>query len=159
WSVLALLLPRIDGARCELLAALGLVFHALAISIVSVDWYLSLEAPFTSSSFGAGVAISALVAALAWAAVCAPASDDDPGVGDVGGLLLAAVLGVTYIDFMAILVIWYGDLPREEAWFVARDRFPWNALAVAAFVLGSLGPVLALIQSKFRNERGRPRAV
>ena len=155
WSTLAFLLPRSEGGRGLLLAAMGLVFHAAAISSVSIDWYLSIEAPFTSSSFGASVAISSLVAALAWAAVWMPASEDDAVIGDVGGLLLATVLGLTYIDFMAVLVIWYGDLPREEAWFVARQRFPWTLLGVAAFMLCSVVPIFALIQSRFRN-RLRP---
>jgi hypothetical protein len=155
WTALAILLPRTSGGRGQLLAALGLVFHAVVISSVSIDWYLSIEAPFTSSSFGASVAVSSLVAALAWAAVWMPASEDDPAIGDVGALLLATVLGITYIDFMAVLVIWYGDIPREEAWFVARDGLPWRALAVAAFVLGFVIPTLMLIQAQFRN-RLRP---
>jgi hypothetical protein len=155
WSALALLLPRITGRSGQLVAALGLVFHALIISSVAIDWYLSLGAPFTSSSFGGSVAVSALVSALAWAALSAPIIEDDPAVGDVGALLLATILGITYIDFMAVLVIWYGDLPREEIWFVARDRLPWSALAVAAFLLSSLLPVLALLLSRVRN-RARP---
>jgi hypothetical protein len=159
WTVLAILLPRNAGPPGRLLAALGLVFHAIVISSVSIDWYLSLEAPFTSSSFGASVAISSLVAALAWTAVLAPAPIDDPAVGDLGALLLATVLGITYIDFMAVLVIWYGDLPREEAWFVARGSLPWTALAVAAFILVSLLPVLALLLSRVRNARKPLRAV
>ncbi len=159
WSALALLLPRATGGRGQLLAAFGLVFHAAIISSVSIDWYLSVEAPFTSSSFGTSVAVSSLVAALAWAAVWMPATDDEPAVGDVGALLLATILGITYIDFMAVLVIWYGDLPREGAWFVARARLPWTALAVAAFALGSLIPTLALIQSRVRNRRRPLRAV
>jgi hypothetical protein len=152
WSALAFFLPRINGWRGQLLAALGLVFHAVVISSVSVDWVLSIAAPFTSSSFGASVAISSLVAALAWAAMWMPAAEDDPSVGDVGALLLATVLGITYIDFMAVLVIWYGDIPREESWFVARDPWAWRALAIAAFLLGSLLPTLALIQARFRNQ-------
>jgi hypothetical protein len=159
WTALAILLPRNPGPRGRLLAALGLVFHAIVISSVSIDWYLSIEAPFTSSSFGASVAISSLVAALAWTAVLAPAPVDDPAVGDLGALLLATVLGITYIDFMAVLVIWYGDLPREEAWFVARDGLPWTALAVAAFILASLLPILALLLSRVRNARKPLRAV
>lgn len=152
WSFLAFFLPRVSGARGQLLAALGLVFHAVSISFVSIDWYLSLEAPFTSSSFGASVAISSLAAAIAWAAIWMPASQNDPAIGDVGALMLATVLGLTYIDFMAVLVIWYGDLPRESAWFAERDHFPWNALSVTAFVLVSVIPAFALIQSRFRNE-------
>ena len=155
WSALALLLPRIAGRAGQLLAACGLVFHALIISSVAVDWYLSLSAPFTSSSFGASVAISALVGALAWAALSAPMLEDEPAIGDVGGLLLATILGITYIDFMAVLVIWYGDIPREEIWFVARDHLPWSALAIVAFLLSSLLPILALLLSRVRN-RARP---
>ena len=151
WSLLAVFLPRVSGARGQLLAALGLLFHAVAISFVSIDWYLTLDAPFTSSSFGASVAISSLVAAIAWAAIWMPASEDDPAIGDVGALMLTTVLGLTYVDFMAVLVIWYGDLPRESAWFAERDHFPWSALSVIAFMLVSVIPTLALIQSGFRN--------
>jgi hypothetical protein len=159
WSALAFLLPRTLGRPGQLLAGLGLVFHALAVSSISIDWYLSLEAPFTSSSFGASVAVSALIAALAWAAVLAPAPEGDPAIGDVGGLLLATILGITYIDFMAVLVIWYGDLPREEIWFVERGDAPWVVLAIAAFVLLSLIPILALLLSRVRNARTPLRAV
>jgi hypothetical protein len=153
WSALSFFLPRSSGWRAQLLAGLGLAFHAIAISSVSIDWYLSPEAPFTSSCFGASVAVSSLVAALAWAALWTPAPEGDPAIGDVGGMLLAAILGLTYIDFMAVLVIWYGDLPREEAWFTARGDLPWTALATISFVLVSVVPILALIQSRVRNQR------
>ena len=159
WSAIALLLPRTIGRRGQLLAALGLVFHALVISSVAVDWYLSSEVPFTSSSFGASVAISSLMGALAWTVLTLPTSADDPALGDLGGFLLATVLGITYMNFMAVLVIWYGDIPREEIWFVARDRFPWNALAFAAFLLLSVIPVLSLLLSRIRNGRRPLRAV
>jgi hypothetical protein len=159
WSALAFFLPRINGRSGRFLAAHGLVFHALIISFVSIDWYLSLEAPFTSSSFGASVAITSLVGALAFTALLAPLPEGNPAIGDIGGLLLATVLGITYIDFMAVLVIWYGDLPHEEIWFVERDRWPWDAVAAAAFVLASLLPVLALLLSKVRNARRPLRAV
>jgi len=159
WSAIAVYLPRVRGRSGQLLAALGLVFHAFIISSVSIDWYLSLEAPFTSSSFGAGAAISALVAALAWAVLWAPTPEDESAIGDVGGLLLTTILGITYIDFMAVLVIWYGDLPREEAWFVVRDQMPWAALAWIAFLLASLLPVLALLLARVHNARHPLRAI
>jgi hypothetical protein len=159
WAALALLLPTRAGLTAQLLAALGIVFTAILVSSVSIDWFLSLEPPFTSSSFGASVAVASLIAGLAWAALLMPASDSDPAVGDIGALLLATVLGITYIDFMAVLVIWYGDLPHEETWFVLRGRWPWPILAAAAFVLVSLIPVLGLMLSRVRNRQRPLRAI
>jgi hypothetical protein len=152
-SALAWLLPRSTSGRCQLTTAVGLVFYCVVISSVAVDWYLSLEAPFTSSSFGASVAVTQLMAGMAWAVLVAPDTGDDEVTGDMGGLLLAFVLGITYIDFMAVLVIWYGDLPREEAWFVERAGLVWRVLAVVAFLLASLGPVALLIVARIRHSR------
>jgi hypothetical protein len=60
---------------------------------------------------------------------------------------------------MAVLVIWYGDVPRTVAWFVARDHLPWTALAVAAFLLVSLIPFGALILARVRHSRSALRIV
>jgi hypothetical protein len=152
WSVLAVVLPRTSGPPGTLLAAVGLVFYGVLISLVSVDWILSLEHPFVSESFGASVAVTQLIAALAWAAVLAP--PESVGVeGDIGALLLATVLGITYLDFMAVLVIWYGDLPDKVFWFVQRDEWPWLLLGVLAFVLVSLIPIALLLLTRMRNSR------
>ncbi len=149
WSVLAFLLPRTTGRPGQFVAAVGLVFHCVVISVVSIDWVLSLEPPFISSSFGASMAITQLIAALAWAALRAPQAADGQVTGDVGGLLLAFVLGITYVDFMAFLVMWYSDLPSRLFWFVERNA--WSPLATAAFVLGSAAPILALLLAPVRN--------
>jgi hypothetical protein len=152
WSVLVLLLLRTGGRAGTLLAALGLIFHAVIISFVAVDWVLSVEPGFVSTSFGASVAIMQIMAALAFAAIFAPLPDEQ-AVRDLGGLMLAVVLGLTYIDFMAVLVMWYGDIPDKIGWFVARAASPWKWLAVAGFLLGSVLPVLALLLERVRANR------
>lgn len=158
WSVLAFLLPRVGGRLGELVAALGLVFHGVLISVVSVDWILSLEPPFISSSFGASMAITQLIAGLAWAVIWAPPADHSV-TGDIGGLLLAFVLAITYVDFMAFLVMWYSDQPIRMSWFVERDYFPWPLLAAGAFIFGSAAPILALLLARIRNRVRELRAV
>jgi hypothetical protein len=159
WSVLSLLMPRVGARRALLAAGLGLLLYGIMISVVAIDWFLSLEPPFVSSSFGASVGIMQLVTAMAWAALLAPEAPDDPAVGDIGGLLLAFLLGITYVDFMALLVIWYGDLPDKVFWFVERDHFPWTAIAGAWFVLGSVAPIFALFLSRVRRSRSALRLV
>jgi hypothetical protein len=158
WTVLALALPRLHGGGATLLAALGLVFYGVLISLVPVDWILSLEHPFISESFGASVAVTHLMAALAWAALLAP-RESEAVTSDLGALLLAMVLSITYIDFMALLVIWYGDLPDKVFWFTQRTHFPWSVLAYAAFICGSALPIILLLFSCIRANRGALRII
>jgi hypothetical protein len=82
--------------------------------------------------------------------VLGPKYDGDR-VSDLGALLLAFLLAITYIDFMAVLVIWYGDLPREETWFVARS--PWLPLGLGAFFLVSVIPIFLLLAARVRGSR------
>jgi hypothetical protein len=158
WSVLALALPRLHGGGATLLAALGLVFYSVLISLVPVDWILSLEHPFISESFGASVAVTHLMAALAWAALLAPL-ESEAVTSDLGALLLAMVLSITYIDFMALLVIWYGDLPDKVFWFTQRTHFPWSVLAYIAFICGSALPIILLLFARIRASRSALRIV
>jgi hypothetical protein len=152
WSALALILPRLSGRAGVLWAGIGLMFYAVSISLVSIDWVLSAEPVFISTSFGASIAFMQLQAALAFAALFAPELDEQPR-RDIGGLMLTVTLGLTYIDFMALLVIWYGNLPHKVNFFVARDVAPWTYVAVAAFILSSVLPVLALLLSRVRGNR------
>jgi hypothetical protein len=158
WTVLALVLPRMQGSGATLLAALGLVFYCVLISLVPVDWILSLEHPFVSESFGASVAVTHLMAALAWAALLAPRESEDV-TSDLGALLLAMVLAITYIDFMALLVIWYGDLPEKVFWFTQRTHFPWTLLAYLAFICGSAVPIVLLLFARIRASRPALRGI
>lgn len=153
WVVLSMILLRTEGdRRGKLVAALGLTFSAIAVSSVGIDWYLSEEAPFASSSFGASVAVTQLIAGMAWALLCGPEAESDNNIGDLGALLLAFILGLTYIDFMAVLVIWYGDVPREETWFVVRG--PWLPLGIVSFFLISVIPIFSLLLARVRASRG-----
>jgi hypothetical protein len=155
WSALAFVLPRLAGAPAAILAGLGLIFHGVMISIVGYDWVLSLDPHFTSSSFGATLAFAQLASALAFTAVVAR-DDGDPAFADLGGLRLAALLGLVYMYFMALLIVWYGDVPERVQWFVDRTQAPWIVVAVFAFLLGSVVPIFSLFLGRWRRN---PRAL
>lgn len=147
WSVLAMIVPQAEGRAARLLAAIGLVFHGIAITFMSIDWMLTVEAPFFSTSFGASVAFTQLLAALALAAVAAPR---DRNLSDLGALMLVVTLGITYTDFMAVLVIWYANAPSTVLWFVERIREPWLTLSIVAFISASLVPIVLLMFARVR---------
>ena len=158
WSLIAWLLPRMRGPAGTLLAGIGLIFYAVTITLLSTDWILSAEPPFISESFGVSIAAAQMLAALAYAALAAPPLDGR-STRDLAGLTLALCLAVTYLNFMAVLVIWYGDLPDKVFWFVERLHLPWNVIAVAASIFGTALPILALIFARVRMNRNALRTV
>ncbi len=145
WTAIWIGLRRLDGRRGLLLAAVGLAFHALAISLIPVDWILSLQSKFTSSAFGATIAVSQCLAGFAWLAVWADLRDKRLAT-DLAGLIIAGILGLVYMEYISFTVIWYGDLPDKILWYLTRSG-PWRWLIIAAFAVGALLP-LALILAR-----------
>jgi hypothetical protein len=155
-SLLAFILPAVDAPSAPLIAGAGLVFYGVAVTFLGLDWQLTPEAPFFSTSFGASVAFTQLLATLAFAAVFGQRSRAFP---DLGALMLVVTLAITYTDFMALLVMWYGDVPSKVFWFVERIREPWLALAVAAFIITSLIPISLLMFARLRASRAALRLI
>ncbi len=119
WSVLGVVFAA--GAGSRLLAGFGLAFFGLTISLVAVDWYLSLEPHYVASAFASMIAIQQLLAALAVSALIGLPQIEGKAAGDLGGLLIATLLGVVYLELMTFVVAWYGDLP-DKAGLVSRTH-------------------------------------
>lgn len=153
WSFLAVMFAA--GCRSRLLAGLGLAFFGLSISLVAVDWYLSLEPHYVATAFAAMIAIQQLLAALAVVALISPLAIDGKVAGDLGGLLIATLLGVVYLEFMTFVVAWYGDLPDKAAWFLKRSSFGWVSVMIVALAAGAVLPFgMLLIRRVRRSRRG-----
>ncbi|EJW12529.1 hypothetical protein A33M_1945 [Rhodovulum sp. PH10] len=129
WSVLGVLFGLGRGNR--LIAALGLVFHGLAVSAIAVDWFLSVAPDYVSTAFGMLTAARQILIALAVAAVIAPRRLGR-GTSDLAGLVMMGVLGVVYLELMSFIVAWYGDLPYKAAWYLDRSGGWGIAIGVAA---------------------------
>ncbi|UFW43847.1 hypothetical protein [Bradyrhizobium sp. WSM471] len=150
WSVLGVTFGLGLGGR--LLAALGLAFFGFTISMVAVDWFLSLEPHYVSTAFASMIAIQQLVAALAVVAVLA-SYFEGKALNDIGNLLIATVLGVVYLEYMTYVVAWYGDLPHKAEWFLRRSTDAWIGILLVTFVTGAVLPFAMLL---FEGVRGSP---
>ncbi|AWN43098.1 hypothetical protein [Methylobacterium durans] len=157
WSLLALLC--LTGRCGKLAAGLGLAFYGLTISLVAVDWILSVEPGFNSSAFASEIALHQILAALAWAAILSPPGLGARGASDLAGLVLAALLGVLYMGLMSYIVAWYGDLPPKAAWYMKRGEGAWGAVLAAAFLAGGLIPFAMLLVSAVRRSPATLRVV
>ncbi|PSC06477.1 hypothetical protein SLNSH_04155 [Alsobacter soli] len=142
WIAMAVLADRNPS---RLAAALFLVFHAVAVSVLATDWIVSLAPGFTNTSAGLTLATQQVLAALGVSALAGP---DDRASPNIAGLMIAALLGVVYLGFMTYLVFWYGDLPAKAAWYVRRTEGAWQAVILAALLVGAAAPLgLLLLRS------------
>ena len=151
WSVLGVIFAAGLGSR--LLAGLGLAFFGLTISLVAVDWFLSLEPHYVSSAFAAMIAIQQLLAAVAVTALIGTPRIEGKVAGDLGALLIATLLGVAYLELMTFVVAWYGDLPAKAAWFVKRTGSGWIAVLTTAIAFGAVLPFGMLLVKTIRGSR------
>ncbi len=136
-----------------LLAGLGLAFFGLTISLVAVDWYLSLEPHYVATAFAAMIAIQQLLAALAVTALIGSPAIEGKVAGDLGALLIATLLGVVYLEFMTFVVAWYGDLPEKAAWFLKRAGPGWISVLITALAAGAVLPFGMLLMQRVRRSR------
>jgi len=149
WSVLALSIVR--GRSTIVVAALGLVFHGVAISFIGVDWILSIEPTFASSSFAAAMAVQQMLAALAFVALTTGVHAEPRAREDLSALMTATLLGTVYLDYMSYVVIWYGNLPEKVAWYVIRGQGGWQWLLLANVMVGLVLPFCLLLTRRGRQ--------
>jgi len=148
WSLIAIATWR--GRLAPLWAGLALAVYGVTVSIAAVDWSMSLAPHWTSSSYGALMAIGQIGEALAFAALARTGGRADAASADLAQLLLACLLGYVYLGFMQYLVIWSGNLPEKVAWYLPRLRHAWLAMIWGALVVGALAPFLILLRRSAR---------
>ncbi|MGH6957566.1 MAG: hypothetical protein ACREEW_12955 [Caulobacteraceae bacterium] len=118
WTLLAWLVHRRAGVTA-LTAALGLVFQAVVLTVMPTDWALSVRPGWTTTDIGMTfltLEVAFIAAAVLLFGPAEPAKSRD----DIAGFLIAGVLGLTYMTFVAYLVDWYGDVPDRVGWWLER---------------------------------------
>lgn len=123
-------------ASASMLASIGLVLLTLLHSLVLVDWAMSLEPDFHSSTFALYLLTIQLTVALALLTlVHLRRADPAPRPGILGALLLSALLLGLYFAYMQYLVLWSGNLPAGAAWYAKRGAGLWAAIAWISYLL------------------------
>ncbi|MBZ9986826.1 hypothetical protein LB572_06930 [Mesorhizobium sp. BH1-1-5] len=134
--------------------ALGLILHALAVSVFAIDWMLSIQPEFTSTIYAlceasaevvGAFGLAILVLAARRAVEVMPGGEEDAALSeDLANMQLGFLLTWIYLIFMQWIVVWGGDLPDEIGWYIIRATGGWQyllwlliALQVAA-IAGSL---------------------
>lgn len=136
-------------------AASGLVLMPILAHLVAVDWLMSRDPQFASSAFGLQLlSIMTTIAFCATLLLRRAMRGREIRTGVIGALLLTLLLIWAYLNFMAYLIVWSGNLPDSVGWYAARSGIWANAMLIAA-ILGGV-PLLMLL---FGRVRRSPRAL
>jgi Ni/Fe-hydrogenase subunit HybB-like protein len=140
--------------RLSVLAPVLAVTYAVAMSLVAWDFAMSLEPHWFSTLIGPYYFMAALLGGVGAVAIAALAYRRSLGLQeilapghfhDLGKMIFAFSVFWAYQLWSQYIVIWYGNLPWEQAYLVHRMDPPFNRIAVLVFLLMFLSPFAFLL--------------
>lgn len=146
--------------RMKIASAPGLIAFVLVGTFASVDWMMSLEPEWFSSVYGLMVLTAQGHAALSFGIVMLwllrssrPFSEimTETHYHHLGNLLLALTVFWTYLAFSQYLIIWSGNLPEENFWYVNRQAGGWSIVALIILVGHFFVPFLLLLSRRMKR--------
>ncbi len=156
-----------EAARCRSvlgrLSPVMILAWAVIASLLAVDFAMSLTPGFISMIWGPVYFIGGWLSLLALIAIMAWQYNNRYAdlslwskyqFHDLGKLMFGFVVFYTYIWFAQYLVIWYGNIPREVAWFASRPLGPFKNHFWLQMILIFVLPFPLLLG---RNPKMRPK--
>lgn len=137
---------------------------AIGLTILAVDWMMSLEPHWFSTIFGVYYISATLLAGLA-ATTFGVVTLNEAGFmhprinSDHYYSLGALMFGITnfwaYIAFSQFLLIWYANIPEETFWFVARWQDGWKYISLALIAIRFIIPYAGLLSQPSKTDPKR----
>ncbi|HTK82512.1 MAG TPA: hypothetical protein VL633_09495 [Bacteroidota bacterium] len=171
WSGTAFLLSRWsrlqdnngDAAltkKMKILSGPALVVFVVTVTLASVDWMMSLEPEWYSTIYGMTTIVGDVLTTLAFCILWLRyLNNDRPFAGIVttrhshhlGNLLMAFVILWAYMAFSQFLIIWAGNLPEENVWYLRRLGMGWNIIALMLLIGHFFVPFGLLLSRKTKK--------
>jgi len=145
--------------RMKLFSSGGIIVFVISVTLASVDWLMSLEPEWYSTIYGMHMIVGMVLTALAFCILLLRLVGDAAPYADVlttrhfhhiGNLLFAFTILWAYMAFSQFLIIWSGNLPEDNTWYVRRLGTGWNSIAVFLLVGHFFVPFILLL---FRNRK------
>jgi hypothetical protein len=145
------------------LGALFMPVFAITVTVLAVDWAMSLEPHWFSTIFGVYYFSGTVLAALAagtYIILRLHEAGRLPGLRrdhfySLGALQFAFVNFWAYIAFSQFLLIWYADLPEETYWFIHRWANGWEYYSILLIVVHFAVPYFALLSQDSKMDPRR----
>lgn len=145
-------------------SAIFIPLFALTITVVSVDWLMSLEPHWFSTIFGVYFFSGSVLASLAVVTYTVvllkengylhPKMTNDH-LYSLGALLFAFINFWGYIAFSQYLLIWYANLPEENYWFLSRWEGGWIIMSILLIIVHFIVPYSVLLSQPAKMDPKR----
>ncbi|MBI3405227.1 MAG: hypothetical protein HY046_07185, partial [Acidobacteria bacterium] len=146
--------------RLQYLSGMGLLLYGLTVTFAAVDWVMSLEPHWFSTMYGLLFIIGQGVTVLAFVVLMLTLlSQHEPYAGivrpqhfhDYGNLMFAFVMLWAYTAFSQFLIIWTGNLPEENVWYLHRMTGGWQFFASFLLLFHWAVPFTVLLSRKTKR--------
>jgi len=165
WRMTALSRAQDEGnlaatRSMQWLSGAGLVFLALSITFVGVDWFMSLNPDFYSTMFGflfmnylglAGLAFTIIMAAYLRRTEPMGALVRPSYFADYGKLTLAFVMMWAYFQFSQYLLVYAANLKDEIPYVLTRIEGGWQYLALFLLLFQFVVPFCLLLSKALKR--------
>jgi hypothetical protein len=150
--------------RVTVLGGFYMLAFTVVLSLLGYDLVMSMDPHWYSTLFGAYTFIKAIYvgfgALIILAAVMHLSRRNQFRLAssqfhDIGKLFFA--FGLVWADFfyVQLVVIWYGNIPEETAYVIARVMTPpWRTLAWTVFISCFIAPFLILLNKRVKTIPG-----
>jgi len=137
---------------------------AIGVSLLAIDWIMSLAPHWYSTIFGIYFITGTLLAGLGATTFIVvklnehgyfqPALRSDHYYS-LGALMFAFTNFWAYIAFSQFLLIWYANIPEETVWFLARWEGSWKYISIGLIFVRFVIPYVGLLSqpSKMNPKR------
>ncbi len=158
---------RITKINARISAAFMPIF-AIVISIMAIDWLMSLEPHWFSTIFGvyyfAGTFIVALCILTLYVLYLNKEDMLIKGISsdhlyNFGALIFAFVNFWAYIAFSQYMLIWYANLPEETYWFIIRSENGWEIISLALILIHFVVPYVLILSQPSKSSKKRLKTV
>ena len=146
----------------KLAPALILTF-AVAWTFIAFDFVMSLDPYWLSTLIGPYVFMAAFLGGIAATAILTlfyrrrlalHAFVEGSNIHDLAKLMFAFCVFWAYLFWSQYIVIWYGNIPHEQVFFVNRLSAPYTPLSIAVFFMLFVLPFFGLLGVKPKKTPG-----
>jgi hypothetical protein len=145
------------------LSAIFMPVFAIGLTLLAVDWAMSLEAHWYSTIYGvyyfSGIALAG-VSATTYVVVKLHENGFLPQLRrdhfySLGTLMFVFVNFWAYIAFSQFMLIWYANLPEETFWFIARWKNGWEYVSILLIIVHFVVPYFVLLSQDAKMDLHR----